>query len=79
MKRISKEILFTSIPIISVLLLGVAYLNISNDSNYEYLDQDDQAFSEVVDPMTCTYRGKLKLDAITQNSLKRYQRVLTNN
>ena len=81
MKKTSRDILFTSIPIIGVLLIGTGYLNTSNlvsGDIYEGVGQDDESgfFSEVVVPMSCTYRGKLKLDLDSQNSLKRFQRIL---
>ena len=81
MKKTSRDILFTSIPIIGILLIGTGYLNTSNfvsSDIYEGVGQDDESgfFSEVVVPMSCTYRGKLKLDLDSQNSLKRFQRIL---
>ena len=81
MKKVSRDILFTSIPIIGVLLIGTGYFNTSSfvsDDIYEGVGRDDESgfFSEVVEPMNCTYRGKLKLDRESQNNLKRFQRVL---
>ncbi len=83
MKKISKDILSTSIPIIGVLLVTSAYFykdssSFSNNNIYEGVGEDDESglFSEVVMPMSCTYRGKIKLDAVSQNNLKRFQRVL---
>ncbi len=37
-------------------------------------EEDD--LLEVIVPMSCTYRGKLKLDTATQSSLKKYQSIL---
>jgi hypothetical protein len=83
MKKIGHELLFTSIPIMAVLLIGVGTLNTHNFNNsdsYEGVDQDKNGlFSEVVVPMSCTYRGKLKFDTASLNRLKRFQRVLDNN
>ena len=80
MKKIGCELLFTSIPIIAVLLIGVGTLNTHNFSNsYEGVGQNENGlFSEVVVPMSCTYRGKLKFDTASLNRLKRFQRVLDN-
>ncbi len=83
MNNIGKEIISTSIPIIGILLVASTYFNkdsigFSHSNIYEGVGEDDESelFSEVVVPMSCTYRGKIKLDASSQNSLKRFQRVL---
>ena len=86
MNEIGKSILSTSIPVIAMLLIVGTYLykdssSFSDSNIYEGVGEDDEStlFSEVDVPMSCIYRGKIKLDAVSQNSLKRFQRVLNNN
>ena len=70
------------IGLVSLVLLFYFNFPESNtdDSNFGlegigmYEEEDD--LLEVVAPMSCTYRGKLKLDADTQSSLKKYQKIL---
>ena len=68
------------IGLISAILLFNVYFNHANtDSSYLDFDgvDDKDDLLEVSVPMSCTYRGKLKLDIDTQSSLKKYQKVLS--
>ena len=65
------------IPVLGI-VAGSALLLQSNpqyDDVYFGLDEDDDHL-EVISPMSCVYRGKLKFDSATEDSLKKYQKVL---
>jgi hypothetical protein len=83
MKKTVENILFTSIPVIAILLIIGAGYRANNDTQSLTHDSIDVSvgdenesgiFSEVIIPMSCLYRGRLQLDSGSQSSLKRFQR-----